>query len=90
MIQTESKCTLYVTSGNRTKKHNDEVGGTKGSYHLKRDRARDFVSLVKNPRCSIQNIAKIACKYATTIEYPKHIHIDNRKNKKCFKGSYND
>jgi uncharacterized protein YcbK (DUF882 family) len=84
-IEKESKCTFTVTSGKRSKKHNKKVGGASKSYHLT-DRARDFV--VKSGNCTIPEVAKIACKYATTIEYSRHIHIDDRKNKFCIKGRY--
>lgn len=86
-IEKESGCKLYTTSGFRTKEHNKRVGGAPNSFHLS-DRARDFISITKGKSCSIKQLAKIACKYATTIEYKDHIHIDDRKVKKCWKWRY--
>lgn len=84
-ISKETKCRIFVTSGYRTKKHNKEVGGAKKSWHLK-DRARDFY--VKGKGCTLKYVAKVACKYLTTIRYPKHIHTDDRPNKKCWTSKY--
>ena len=87
-IERESGCKLHITSGKRSKKHNRRVGGARKSFHLT-DRARDFRSAKRKKGCGIRRLARIACKYTTTIRYRWHIHIDNRKGKKrCFKGKY--
>lgn len=86
-IEKESGCKLRVTSGYRTKKQNRRVGGAPKSFHLL-DRARDFHSAKRKKGCGIKRLAKIACKYATTIRYKFHVHVDDRKDKKCFRGKY--
>lgn len=86
-IERESGCKLYITSGYRSKKHNKRVGGAKNSYHLS-NRARDFRSAVRKKGCGPKRLGRIACKHTTTIIYRYHVHIDNRKDKICFKGTY--
>ena len=86
IIEMETGCKMKVTSGHRTKAHNKRVGGAKHSYHLK-DMARDIVP-VKRGCISLKKLAKIACKYTTTISYHNHVHIDSRKQRKCFRGMY--
>lgn len=87
-IERESGCKLHITSGKRSKSHNKKVGGAKKSYHLT-DRARDFRSKYRKKGCGIKRLARIACKYTTTIRYKWHIHIDNRKGQnRCLTGKY--
>lgn len=86
IIEMETGCKMKITSGYRTKAHNKRVGGARNSYHLT-DRARDIVP-VKRGCISLKQLAKIACKYTTTISYHNHVHIDNRKKAKCFQGRY--
>ena len=86
-LEKVSGCKLRVTSGDRTPKENRRVNGAKNSFHLQKDRARDIKPV--DPKCiKIKDLGKIACRYTSTITYPKHIHIDNRETKICFKGSY--
>ena len=76
-------CDMIITSGFRSKKDNDRVGGAKHSFHLT-DRARDLVP--KDRSCiSIKELGKIACGFTSTLIYKKHLHIDNRKKKLCLK-----
>ena len=86
-IERESGCKLHITSRKRSKKHNKRVGGAKNSFHLS-GRAIDFRSAYRKRGCGIKRLARISCKYATTIRYKWHVHIDNRKVKRCFNGSY--
>lgn len=86
IIEMETGCKMKITSGYRSRKHNKRVGGAKNSYHLT-NRARDIIP-VKRGCISLKKLAKIACKYATTISYHNHVHIDSRKRKKCFRGRY--
>ncbi len=86
LIEMETGCKMKVTSGYRTKAHNRRVGGAKKSYHLK-DMARDIIP-VRSGCISLKKLAKIACKYTTTISYYNHVHIDSRKQRKCFRGRY--
>jgi uncharacterized protein YcbK (DUF882 family) len=83
MIEESTGCEIVVTSGHRTPKRNKEVGGAPNSYHLY-DRARDFV--LKQPECmKLSDIAGISCILGlNVIQYPRHIHIDNRNNPKCW------
>lgn len=78
---------MRVTSGNRTPEHNKKVGGVKNSYHLKHNRALDIQPMDWD--CiGISQLAEYACLFATTIKYPRHVHIDNRKKHFCIKGKY--
>lgn len=87
-IEVESGCRLHITSGKRSKEHNRRVGGAPNSYHLS-DRARDFRSADRKRGCGIKKLGRIACKYASTIVYKWHVHIDNREGKKlCTTGTY--
>jgi len=76
-------CTIEITSGNRTKQKNEDVGGVKNSYHLK-DRARDFIVKPKKGcrRVMIRN-AKDKNNKLSVIIYRNHLHMDNRKHKVC-------
>ena len=87
-IEVESGCKLRITSGKRSKRHNERVGGAKKSFHLT-NRARDFRSKYRKRGCGIRRLARIACKYATTIRYTWHIHVDIRPGKRrCWRGRY--
>ena len=77
-IKMATGCKVIITSGYRSKEHNDKVGGARNSFHLK-DRARDVV--VRD--CDRKEWAKYACKYVSVISYKDHIHVDNRQSKIC-------
>ena len=72
-----SSCKLLITSGHRTKKENDRVGGVKDSYHLS-GRAYDVVT-----RCRTLTIKKALFLGLSVIIYKTHLHIDNRKDQIC-------
>ena len=79
-LEAMTGCKLVVTSGHRTPEHNKKIGGAKNSLHLY-NRARDIVPT--NNCISLSDLADEAHKLGlTTIEYQKHIHIDNRDKPK--------
>lgn len=77
-IEREIGCKVLVHSHWRSKSKNARVGGAINSYHLT-GRAMDI-----SASCiSLKKLGLVAEKYATVIYYKSHIHIDNRKDKKC-------
>lgn len=80
-------CSYMITSGYRTKEKNKEVGGARHSYHLT-DRARDLVTYNSRNRkwkgCRETFIKYAICKDLTVLVYKSHLHVDNRKNQKCY------
>ena len=79
-LELETTCEMKITSGLRTPEHNKKIGGAKNSYHLT-DRARDVVP--EKGCITIPELAKIACEFASVIEYKSHIHIDDREKRIC-------
>lgn len=79
IIESHVPCQVIVTSSTRTIKENRRVGGAKYSYHLL-GRAFDIISKCLSPK----ELYAIVRKYTnvTTILYPTHLHIDNRKHRK--------
>lgn len=86
-LEERTGCKFLVTSANRSVEHNRRVGGVKNSYHLKKNSALDIIP--KDRKCiSLRLLATVSCEYASVIKYPRHIHIDNRKDRICIKGKY--
>lgn len=87
-LEKKIKCTLTITSGDRTPEHNHRVGGSKGSYHLKKGMAID---IVKDKSCKLtyKEIGIAAREFFNGVgTYSRHVHVDLRKKKTYFKGSY--
>jgi hypothetical protein len=80
-VMVRHKCEIIVTSGHRTVEENKRVGGAPYSYHLS-GRAFDIVSTCVSPKELGDEIRKNEPKL-TVIYYKSHIHVDNRKHKKC-------
>jgi len=74
-----AKCWMLITSGYRNVKHNKRVGGAPNSYHVV-DRARDIQTSVK---CRKLLLKRLNSSKLTVIRYKSHLHIDNRRVKKC-------
>lgn len=87
LLEELSFCKMRVTSGYRTPEYNKSIGGAPNSYHI-HDRARDIQP--KDPKCiSIKELAKIACFLKmSVIQYTRHLHLDDRTNPICQKGTY--
>lgn len=71
-----SKCGYTISSGYRSKQHNDKVGGAKNSYHLK-GKALDLVPDM-NCKLTYRAVAIYARRvgFKGIIVYEGHIHVD--------------
>jgi hypothetical protein len=76
-------CPINIHSGYRTYSENKRVGGAKHSFHLN-DMARD----ISSPCASLDELEALASPLVTTIKYPRHLHIDTRKDKININGKY--
>ena len=82
-LEQKSGCILTISSGDRSVKHNKEVGGSKNSYHLVPGMALDLTK----SKCTLsyKEIGKVAQKwFSGVIYYDRHIHLDLRPGKHVF------
>lgn len=81
-------CSLNISSADRTPEHNQQVRGSKGSYHLKKGMALDL-KMTKDCKLTYVELGIAARDFFNGVgTYKYHIHVDLRKNKVYFKGSY--
>lgn len=81
----EVKCKTIITSGYRSPKENERVGGSKNSYHLK----GQALDLAFGCSKSLEEIGNIAKRYFKgVIVYKKHIHVDIRNKVYHNEGKY--
>lgn len=66
---------IIVTSGYRCRKHNQQVGGSTNSFHLREKAADIFVEGV--PLEQLAKEAKLVGFHGIGI-YKKHLHVDTR------------
>ena len=78
-LERDTGCSFVISSGDRSISHNKKVGGSKGSYHLKKGMALD---VVKKCDKSYMVLGKAATKYfGGVIVYKDHLHLDTRPYK---------
>lgn len=80
-LQRMSDTHIIITSGYRTKAHNEKVGGAKRSYHLK-GMAVDCYQLEHTGKKDMVALAKrgLEAGFTTAIVYKGHVHFDVRYN----------